>query len=873
MLLRLPHSLHYPISITSILKSRDDAVSRNEPLFTYTYQTTVTEGNEFGEKRDVKRTFPSRFESSIDGTIAKWLVRQGQVIRGPIEVVEVEEPCAHEVQFGGMCADCGKDMNEIGYNTEVLDASRAPIRMVHDNSHLLVSRNEASRIEDEAKKRLLASKKLSLVVDLDLTIIHATVDPTVGEWQEDVNNPNHEAVKEVRKFQLMDDAPGQKGNWYYVKLRPGLQEFLEHVSALFELHIYTMGTRSYALHIAKIVDPDGKYFGDRILSRDESGSLTAKNLQRIFPVDTKMVLIIDDRGDVWKWSDNLIKVDPYNFFVGIGDINSTFLPKKQEFGDALAVTKTEDNKAEATEAASTEQTSETKNVSTLEQLVSMSGGGDLEAQVHQQDEALAREVESRPLLQKQRELDAEEDAAEAEEHNTTTNGDNNPSATEDSARHHRHNLLRDDDTELIRLEERLSRVHRTFFKEFERRKVEKAKSSRTSNHEPNSDTDIDLSLVPDVKAILPPMKTPILSGVTLVFSGILPLGTDIQSADITLWTRTFGAVVKEKITKGTTHVVAGRNRTAKVRQAARHKGIKIVSFQWLVECLTRWERVAEDAYEIEIHPEDRKGFSIEDAEGDFEGTSLSFLLSDSESAEDDSEDEDGDNDDGDVEIEDPALSPDIDLTKPLGIKAIDQAAVDKELEEFLAGESSDSEDDENRYADSDDDDDDDNQEEDEEENGSRTSTPSNTKSQQSKIEESPSQTPTPTSSPSKKRKRPDLEDEDEERQEETDTPTETPDGENPQVQSVGNTRSSIDVPGSRLSQRIKLSHERGSSGLKEEVMSFDGDGVGDVDAEERESGTEKGTEAEGEAEEEDEEDEFEKEFMNAFEGGDGDEEE
>jgi hypothetical protein len=29
-----------------------------------------------------------------------------------VDVVEVEEPCAHEVQFGGMCAECGKDMTE-----------------------------------------------------------------------------------------------------------------------------------------------------------------------------------------------------------------------------------------------------------------------------------------------------------------------------------------------------------------------------------------------------------------------------------------------------------------------------------------------------------------------------------------------------------------------------------------------------------------------------------------------------------------------------------------------------------------------------------------------------------------------------------------
>lgn len=112
MQLRLPHSLHYPLTVTALLKSPGDSVARNEPIFSYTYQTTVTEGDEFGDKRDVKRTFPSKFESNADGEITRWMVRKGDKLTGPMEVVEIEEPCSHEVHFGGMCAVCGKDMNE-----------------------------------------------------------------------------------------------------------------------------------------------------------------------------------------------------------------------------------------------------------------------------------------------------------------------------------------------------------------------------------------------------------------------------------------------------------------------------------------------------------------------------------------------------------------------------------------------------------------------------------------------------------------------------------------------------------------------------------------------------------------------------------------
>jgi hypothetical protein len=38
--------------------------------------------------------------------------------------------------------------------------------------------------------------------------------------------------------------------------------------------------------------------------------MNLKNLQRIFPVDDSMVLIIDDRVDVWQTSKNLIKIEP-----------------------------------------------------------------------------------------------------------------------------------------------------------------------------------------------------------------------------------------------------------------------------------------------------------------------------------------------------------------------------------------------------------------------------------------------------------------------------------------------------------------------------------------------------------------------------------
>ena len=568
--------------------------------------------------------------------------------------------------------NCGKDMTECAlslpsqtllliclrrstYVTEQVDATRATINMVHDNVSLTVSQDEASKVEDEAKRRLLASRKLSLVVDLDQTIIHATVDPTVAEWQKDESNPNHNAVKDVRAFQLVDDGPGARGCWYYIKLRPGLEDFLEKISKIYELHIYTMGTRAYAQNIATIIDPDRRIFGDRILSRDESGSLVAKSLQRLFPVDTKMVVIIDDRGDVWKWNDNLIKVTPYDFFVGIGDINSSFLPKKpaaipSSKATACASPVIKENVAESTAASdSTSMTNGTENsqstphasppvstdtpigsdVSTLDQLVSMGGGDDpmvLQAQANRQDETLAAQLQDRPLLQKQMQLDAE-DAAATESSQTQENAEGDPAQQpEDNPEPERprHNLLQDFDQELYYLEQSLRKVHTEFFAAHARQ-LATAQGGRVAElrgaqkHKKPLYDKSDLAMVPDVKTVMPRIKRSVLDGVVIVLSGVVPLGMDIQTSDIALWAKSFGAQVDEDIGKRTTHLIAARNRTAKVRQAARGgKGrIKVVWPQWLMDSISRWEKVEETHYLINIDEGDavpERGGTAEDDE-------------------------------------------------------------------------------------------------------------------------------------------------------------------------------------------------------------------------------------------------------------------
>jgi RNA polymerase II subunit A-like phosphatase len=82
------------------------------------------------------------------------------------------------------------------------------------------------------------------------------------------------------------------------------------MSKLFELHVVTYGQRAYAEQIVRLLDPEKTHFSSRILTRNELISSNSKslNLQAIFPSGSQLILMIDDRPDVWENSDALVWV-------------------------------------------------------------------------------------------------------------------------------------------------------------------------------------------------------------------------------------------------------------------------------------------------------------------------------------------------------------------------------------------------------------------------------------------------------------------------------------------------------------------------------------------------------------------------------------
>ncbi|KAF9874325.1 FCP1-like phosphatase [Colletotrichum karsti] len=703
-LLSLGARLRYPITITKILKKPGDAVAKQESVLEYSFKWMREVGDPIaGNTWQEEETTVVGWDSPAEGTIKEWRLKEGMTFTRDAPCMVVEEACSHEIQFQGLCAICGKDMTEVNWASDQRDTQRATINMTHDQTGLMVSGDLAARAEHDTQKRLLRQRKLSLVVDLDQTIIHACIEPTVGEWMEDPTNPNYEAVKDVKKFQLNDEGPRgvvTSGCWYYIKMRPGLKEFLEKIAELYELHVYTMGTRAYAMNIAQIVDPDRKLFGNRVISRDENGSMISKSLQRLFPVNTNMVVIIDDRADVWPRNrPNLIKVVPYDFFRGIGDINSSFLPKRQDILPASPAPETKPAPAPIAPApppAAVPKPEPKTNgkVSAIDELVNMSSGEDKalqEAQTQQQEKSLEQQIKERPLLHMQEQLDKEDEEKEKA-----------TQETEDGAQimtvQHRQQVLRDDDAELIYLQEHLTRLHEKFYQEYDEKR---AAAPQQSAPKKKTEEVINLSAVPDVGFVLDTMKAATLAGTTIVLSGLVPLGVDVLQSEIGIQAMSFGAQIQTKVSKKVTHLVisTSRPRTQKVRQAAKISTIKIVSQNWLSDCLSQWQHLDEAPYLVEVHPADRRQMAlsettdaetVSDVDGDDQSRpSLTIidetgeqrvLEEDEDASDEDDGDQDGDEENVMPEFEDGQLSP-ID-----GLKSFDWEGVDDEMKEFLGSD-------------------------------------------------------------------------------------------------------------------------------------------------------------------------------------------
>nr|GLL43975.1 RNA polymerase II C-terminal domain phosphatase-like 3 [Ipomoea trifida] len=172
-----------------------------------------------------------------------------------------------------------------------------------DQQKAAIQRERARRIDEQ--KKMFAARKLCLFIEVD------QVHDEILRKKEELDREKPQ--RHLFRFPHM-------GMW--TKLRPGIWNFLEKASKLFELHLYTMGNKLYATEMAKLLDPKGDFFAGRVISRgDDTDPIDgdervpkSKDLEGVLGMESAVV-IIDDSVRVWPHNKlNLIVVERYIYF-------------------------------------------------------------------------------------------------------------------------------------------------------------------------------------------------------------------------------------------------------------------------------------------------------------------------------------------------------------------------------------------------------------------------------------------------------------------------------------------------------------------------------------------------------------------------------
>ncbi|XP_043702151.1 uncharacterized protein LOC122652472 [Telopea speciosissima] len=149
---------------------------------------------------------------------------------------------------------------------------------LHDLSDVVTS-FRPMLLPKETRKR----KSVTLVLDLDETLVHSTL-----EQCDDADFT----------FQVFFNM---KEHTVYVRQRPYLQTFLERVAEMFEVVVFTASLSTYAEELLNILDPEGKLISRRAYREScifSDGSYT-KDLT-VLGVDLAKVAIIDNSPQVFR---------------------------------------------------------------------------------------------------------------------------------------------------------------------------------------------------------------------------------------------------------------------------------------------------------------------------------------------------------------------------------------------------------------------------------------------------------------------------------------------------------------------------------------------------------------------------------------------
>ncbi|TFJ88657.1 hypothetical protein NSK_000226 [Nannochloropsis salina CCMP1776] len=447
--------------------------------------------------------------------------------------------CTHPVlQSGRMCAVCGEVLSE--GTGQAQEATRV---FVQGGYHVSVSRTEAAFLHRSMAQKLRRARKLNLILDIDLTLLHATIDPRAERL-------DHQKL-EVHAFDIFNQGRILR---HWCCLRPHLRTFLSQAHALYVLTIYTHGRRDYAHQVARLLDPDRTLFEDRIVSRDDCPDLHGqKSLQRLFPGGIEMALILDDSPQVWQGeqSRHLLPVLPFKFYTEFEEVNRVAgLAPAPVLGSSAVPPSRPLSPPPSSPPTTTHSSPAPSGVS----------GKETDA------EADRKEEKTPPVP-------------------PTVFGDPR------------------EDTQLEHTWRALEAVHALYYPGGGKpdteegdggagRSIIQDRGPASGNDElsvkagkegEGEEADEDQGVRPpqNVAGCLSFVRRQVLAGVTILFSGVLPRNVDPRRSDLGYMALSLGARIVEDFSPTVTHLVAENASTEKVFRARRQGGVWIVARTWL----------------------------------------------------------------------------------------------------------------------------------------------------------------------------------------------------------------------------------------------------------------------------------------------------
>ena len=229
--------------------------------------------------------------SSVSGKVIEIIAKDsGPVcIDDPILVVEL---CKHPGFYNDLCISCGEKQkscinSKISNDEFDENISKGRKLTVNGGHTLVITGTEEKSVSELRINRLLEQKKMTLILDIDHTILHACDSPTSSCPEQYMNASLHYLPLAINSTRV---------HHHWLKLRPDLEAFLQQVSLLCRISLYTHGTRQYAEGVAGIIDAQKNYFGDRIFSRTDIVDLGhgGKQIDRICLGESNDALIMDD---------------------------------------------------------------------------------------------------------------------------------------------------------------------------------------------------------------------------------------------------------------------------------------------------------------------------------------------------------------------------------------------------------------------------------------------------------------------------------------------------------------------------------------------------------------------------------------------------